>query len=247
MTFAQALFPWWGLLCCFTAVAQPDTLLLAADEHYIMGDAGTDPSPELERYNRFNPAVGGDSTRRCDGLPCTGWIEDRYPHGQLKHRGYYDNGQLVLYRNYHPNGQMERDFKRLDDVRGTERTWHANGQPRSTARYVDGQVQHYQDHYVNGAVRYVEERERNAGCYTRMELFDAQGLPISSMKQINKGKGLLELSEYHPGGALKSRGHACCDRGSLETMRIGTWVYFDAAGNKVREEDYIDGKVHAVR
>ena len=69
MTVARALIPWGGIFYCFTAAAQPDTLLLAVDEHYIMGEAGVDPSPDLERYNRFNPAVGGDSTRRCDGLP----------------------------------------------------------------------------------------------------------------------------------------------------------------------------------
>lgn len=247
MHSALALASLAGLFLPLACAAQPDTLLLAVDEQYIMGDAGADPAPDLDLYNRFNPTAGGDSVRRCDGLPCTGWVEDRYPGGQMKHRGYYDNGRLVLYKNFHPNGLLERDFKRNDDLRGTERSWHANGQPRSEARYTDGQVQRYQDHYVTGAVRYVEERERNAGCYTRMELFDAQGLPISTMKQVDKGKGVLELCEYHPGGALKCRGRARCDRGSLETSRIGTWVYFDAQGNKVREEDYIDGKVHAVR
>jgi YD repeat-containing protein len=33
----------------------------------------------------------------------------------------------------------------------------------------------------------------------------------------------------------------------MDAHRIGTWIYYDAAGAVVKEEDYIDGKVHAVR
>lgn len=247
MTCARRLAVLGPFLMALAVAAQPDTLMLAMDEHYVVGDAGSDPSPDLERYGRFNPVAGGDSVRICDGLPCTGWVEDRYEAGQLKHRGYYDNGRLVLFRNYYPNGELEREFKRNNGARGTERSWHANGNPRSEAHYADGQVLRYQDHYVNGAVRYVEEHERGGGCYTRMELFDAHGLPISRMLLVDKAHRGLELTEYHPGGAVKSRGRARCDRESQEALRVGTWEYFDAAGNKVREEDYVGGKVHAVR
>lgn len=247
MKVPRALILTGGLLIFSYCAAQPDTLMLAIDEHYVMGDAGDDPAPDLNAYERYNPVTVGDSVRHCNGFPCMGSVEDRYPSGQLKHKGYYDNGHLVLYKNYHPNGQLEREFKRSDDVRAFQRSWHANGQPRNEVRYADGQVVLYKDHYVNGAVRYVEERQRNGGCYSRMELFDAEGRPISLLSLTDRGKGLLELMEYYPGGALKSKGHARCDKRSLETTRIGTWEYFDPSGTKTREEDYIDGKVHAVR
>lgn len=243
----RALILGGGLITITAVTGQPDTLMLAADEHYIMGDVGEDPAPDLNLYERFNPATGGDSTRACAGFPCMGWVEDQYGDGSTKHRGYYDGGHLVIYKNYHPNGQLERDFKRNDDIRCVERSWHANGQPRSETRYADGQVIFYQDHYVTGAVRYTEERQRNGGCFSRMELFAADGKPISTLNLTDKGRGLMEIKEYHPGGALRTSGMARCDKRSLETTRIGTWTYFDMAGVKVREEEYIDGKVHATR
>ncbi|MBK6343121.1 MAG: hypothetical protein IPF41_11175 [Flavobacteriales bacterium] len=247
MNVPRALILLGGLTLTIACAAQADTLLLAADEHYVMGDPGEDPAPDLNAYERYNPVTAGDSVRQCNGFPCTGSVEDKYPDGRLKHKGYYDNGLLVLYRNYYPNGQLEREFKRTDDVRAVQRSWHANGQPRNEIRYAEGQVVLYKDHYINGALRYTEERQRNGGCYTRMELFDAEGRPISTLLLADKAKGLIDISEYHPGGALKCKGRARCDKHSLETTRIGTWTYFDPAGVTVRQEDYIDGKVHAVR
>jgi antitoxin component YwqK of YwqJK toxin-antitoxin module len=247
MNLIRALIPLGGLAISAPCQAQPDTLMLAHDEHYVMGDAGADPAPDLNVYDRFNSAMGGDSLRDCGGFPCIGWVEDRYPNGQLKHRGYYDAGRLVVYKNYHGNGSIEREFKRSDDVRSVQRSWHANGQPRSEARYADGTVVFYQDHYVNGAVRYVEERHRATGCFTRLELYAADGNPISLLKLVDKGRLLLEMTEFHPGGALRSKGRAQFDRRRMDAHRIGTWIYYDAAGAVVKEEDYIDGKVHAVR
>lgn len=247
MNVQRVLILWGGLLHLLVCAAQPDTLMLAADEHYVMGDPGDDPAPDLNVYERFNPITAGDSVRYCNGFPCMGSVEDKYPNGDLKHKGYYDNGLLVLYKNYHPNGQLEREFKRTDDVRAIQRSWHPNGQPRSEIRYAEGQVVSYTDHYINGAVRYAEERQRNGGCFSRMELFDAEGRAISSLVLTDKSKGLIDISEFHPGGAIKCKGRARCDKRSLETTRIGTWTYFDPTGAKVREEDYIDGKVHAVR
>jgi hypothetical protein len=35
-------------LCALPTRAQPDTVLLAFDEHFLLGDAGEDPSPDLK-------------------------------------------------------------------------------------------------------------------------------------------------------------------------------------------------------
>ncbi|MCB9184416.1 MAG: hypothetical protein H6591_10915 [Flavobacteriales bacterium] len=228
-------------------VAQLDTDLLAQDEHYVMGDAGEDPSPELNAYEAFNIAVGGDSVRQCNGHPCTGWVEDHYPDGTLKHKGYYDQGHLTVYKNFHPGGGVERDFRSSDATRSTQRTWHPNGAIRSETRYRDGIVVYFEDHYVDGSLRYVEERHRKEPCFTRMELYDAQGKPVSMLHMVDKGALEVEQLEYHPGGALRSKGRARYNPARMDTQRVGTWVFFMPDGSKAREEDYIDGKVHAVR
>ena len=246
MVFPRAVVLACSGLATWACVAQHDTLLLAQDEHYVMGDAGEDPSPDLNAYEAFNSPLGGDSVRTCGEHPCIGWVEDLYPNGGLKHRGYYDGGKLTVYKNFHPNGSIEREFKGIDAVKCVLRTWHANGNPRSETRYADGVAYHYEDHYVNGQLRYAEERHRSEPCFTRMELYAADGKPISLLR---KGGGKLEFEqeEFHPGGALKCKGASRFVPARMDTQRFGTWTYFDTNGTKVREEDYVDGKVQASR
>lgn len=246
MDLRHVMFFLLGGVLTQAVVAQPDTLLLAQDEHYVMGDAGEDPSPDLNAYEAFNGPLGGDSVRFCGVHPCIGWVEDHYPNGALKHKGYYDAGRLAVYKNYHPGGAIEREFKAVDAVKSMLRTWHVNGNVRSVTRYADGMAYQYEDHYVNGQLRYLEERHRSEPCFTRMELYAADGKPISLLR-TGKGRLTFDQEEFHPGGALKCKGVSRFNPVRMDTQRVGTWTYFDADGRKVREEDYIDGKVHAVR
>lgn len=236
-----------GLIITVHGWAQPDTMLLAHDEHYVMGEIGEDPSPDLNSYGNYVPQLGGDSVRACGQFPCTGWVEDRYPNGQLKHRGYYDSGRLTLYKTYHPNGVLEREYKPIDEVKSVMRTWHRNGLQRSETRFAKGEIYAYEDRYVSGQLRYVEERHRSEPYFTRMELFAATGEPISILRIVDRAAAEVEQEEYYPGGTLRSKGRSRYSSIRMDSQRVGTWTYFNAEGRKVREEDYIDGKVHAER
>jgi antitoxin component YwqK of YwqJK toxin-antitoxin module len=240
-TFLACSVGWTAILA-----AQPEADLLVQDEHFIMGDTGEDPAPYLSAYEVFNKVLGGDSVRLCGGKPCIGWVEDHYPEGGLKHRGYYDGGRLTIYRNFHANGAMERDFKALDAVKSVQRTYHANGQLRSDTRYVNGQVLSYQDHYLDGRLRYAEERHRSEPYFVRMDLFAADGQPVSLLQLVDKKRVEFVQKEFYPGGALKSEGRARYDPSRMDTHRIGTWTYYDTAGTAIKAEDYRDGRVAMV-
>ena len=235
------------LIVSFSLQAQPDRDLLAQDEHFVMGDVGEDPSPDLNAYEALNKALGGDSVRLCGGYPCIGWVEDHYPAGGLKHRGYYDGGKLTVYKNFHPDGGVEREFRALDAVKCVLRTYHLNGQLRSEARYVDGISVAYQDHYVDGKLRYAEERHRSEPYFIRMDLFAADGHAISTLHLVDKKRVQFEQKDYHPGGALRAEGHARYDPTRMDTQRVGTWTYYDTTGAVTRREDYQDGKVASIR
>lgn len=227
--------------------AQPDHALLAQDEHFVMGDVGEDPSPDLSGYEAMNRPLGGDSVRLCGGHPCIGWVEDQYPNGALKHRGYYDQGQLTVYKNYHPSGALEREFRSIDAVKSVLRIYHSGGQLRSEARFVDGVSVSYEDHYVDGTLRYAEERHRTEPYFIRMDLFAADGHPISTLHIVDKKRVEFEQKEYHPGGALRAEGHAQYDPSRMDTRRIGTWTYYDRSGAVTQREEYLDGKVASIR
>lgn len=217
------------------------------DEQYVIGDGGTEPLAELERYERLNKSLGGDSIRLCDGQPCIGWVEDAYADGTLKHKGYYDGGELVLYKNYYQNGALERDFKQLDALKSVMRAYHDNGNLRSEARYADGASYEYTDYYVDGKMRYQEVKHRKQPYYITMNLFAGDGNPISKLLLVDKKKIEFNQQEFHPGGALKCEGRARYDPARMDTQRIGTWNYFDTAGGVVKEEDYDGGKLATVR
>lgn len=231
----------------YLLTAQPELVVLTPDQHRMESTEGSDPHPELNGYDRFNPRTGGDSTRRCAAGPCSGWVEDRYADGALKHRGMYSDGALVVYRNYYPNGVLEREFKQQDAIKCVMRTYHSNAMLRSEARYADGVAFQYRDHYADGSLRYAEERHRKEPYYLRMDLYAPTGDPVSLLRLIDRKRAEFELKEYYPGGHVRSEGRARYDPRRLDTQRVGTWRHYDADGTLLREEDHVDGKVHTVR
>jgi antitoxin component YwqK of YwqJK toxin-antitoxin module len=235
-----------SLLWIQSSYGQTEPTLLPTDEHFVLGDVGEDPDPQMNAYDAMNKALGGDSVRSCAGHPCLGWVEDHHPDGSLKHRGFYDAGQLTHYKNYWPDGTMEREFRSVDAVRSILRTYHSNGQLRSEARYVKGTSVQYEDHYLDGKLRYAEERHRTEPYFLRMDLYAADGNPISTLQLVDKKKVEFLHKEFHPGGALRSEGRARYDPSRMDTQRTGTWTYYDKAGTVVKHEDYQDGRVASV-
>ncbi len=229
---------------CFTSQAQQIDLIDPAD-YYILDDVKPDLS--LETYDRFNHAIGGDSIRICGEFPCIGWVEDKWENGVMKHRGYYDAGKLVIYKNYHPSGDLEREYKGIDARKSVMRTFFSGAGLRSETKYVDGNAIEYKEHYVNGKLRYHEEKHRSQPYYLRMDLYAADGHPISLMQLIDKKKVEFEIKEYHPGGALKCEGRARYDPSRMDSQRIAVWRTYDKAGALLREEAYQDGRISQVK
>ena len=246
--------------------AQSDAVLVDDDEGALatMAFIGADELPDP--YAPLNAALGGDSIRYAKGIPCAGWVEDHYPDGTIMHRGYYGEGRLLVYRNYHPNGLLEREFKAQSSTRCSMRTWHPNGVLRSETAFVQGAALTFTEHYTNGAVRYTEEKHPSLPYYKVMDLFAPDGKPISTLHVVDKkassaapspkpamverGKAsaaknvVFEQREYWPNGQLRASGRSQFNPHRYDSQRIGAWTYFDEAGKPVMEERYVDGKVH---
>ena len=224
-------------------LAQMDTTLMVADEQFVRDETAADATDAIETYEPLNAALGGDSLRFCDGAPCTGWVEDHYPNGQLLHRGYYKDGQLLVYKNFHPAGKLEREFKVTSDTKCLLRTYHDNGQVRSEVNYVKGDALHYTDHYPNGQLRYEEQKHPEDPYYIVMDLFAADGKPISTLHITDKRKVIFEQKEYWPNGVVRSAGRSQFNPRRFDSQRIGEWIYYTEQGAVDSTERYIDGKV----
>ncbi len=226
-------------------MAQTDAEILAHDE--LVSLPGEEPDAPVDPYEDLVRAAGGDSVRRCQGYACNGWVEDRHPGGQLLHRGYYQDGQLITYRNFFPDGTVEREFKVLDNVKSQLRTYHANEQLRSETRYFNGDPLIHEEHYANGQLRYAEEKHRTEPYYIRMDLYRPDGKPISTLRLVDKRTATLEQAEYWPDGQVRCKGLVRYDPNRMDSERVGEWSYFDNVGQARFVEAYVDGKVHELK
>lgn len=83
-----------------------------------------------------------DQLALLDGVPFTGIVYSERPDGTIESEGQYRDGLPDgVQQEWYAGGQLER---RWIAVRGNgpseERTWHRNGQPRSTKRYENRRV-----------------------------------------------------------------------------------------------------------
>lgn len=220
--------------------------LLTHDETAVATPALADITEGIEVYDRLIHALGGDSLRSCEGAACNGWVEDHYPDGILKHRGYYQDGRLLVFKNYFPSGRTEREFKTTSNTKCLLRTFNDDGALRSEALYVSGDQLEYTDYHPNGQLRYKEVKHPDDPYYLVMDLFAENGTPISSLNLVDKKKVIFEQKEYWPDGKLSSSGRSQFNPRRFDTQRIGEWTFFDETGKAARTEQYIDGKVHEV-
>jgi len=100
---------------------------IKSQESYAPEDV-VDEKFGIIKYEPLNIMLGKDSIRNdARGYAANGYIEDYYKSGQLLHKGFYVDGQLKVYKNYFPNGKVERNF-RLTDIKKSKMTiYYADG------------------------------------------------------------------------------------------------------------------------
>ena len=112
--------------------------------------------------------LGGDTVRNDqDGYAANGYLEDFYTTGQLLHKGFYVDGQLKVYKNYYPNGKVERNFRMVDLKKSKMDIFYKDGTPKSKIVYVGSEALKWEDYYPNGTLEFIEvydKREDKVGC-----------------------------------------------------------------------------------
>jgi len=144
----------------FTNYAQDLSSQIPEDKKY--DKSVVDEFFGIRMYEPLNVALGGDSVRMDkNGYAADGWREDYYEDGTLLHRGYYIEGQLKVYKNYYPNGQLEREFKSVDGFRSQVSLYYNDGTLKSNVKYVEGAALVWADYFPNGKMEYYEEYHKS--------------------------------------------------------------------------------------
>lgn len=150
-----------GLIGLLSLQAQNDLTDKKLYHNTYVPDAVIDKQYGITMYKSLNMMIGGDTVRNDEsGYAANGYMEDYYTTGQLLHKGFYVDGQLKIYKNYYPNGNVERNFRLIDLKKSKMTLYYENGTVKSEIVYIMSEAQKWEDFYPNGQLEFVEEYDK---------------------------------------------------------------------------------------
>lgn len=211
-------------------------------------DAVIDPKYGITMYEPLNMMLGKDTVRNdAEGYAANGYKDDYYTTGQLLHKGFYVDGQLKIYKNFFPNGNVERNFRLIDLKKSKMTLYYKDGTMKSEIVYILNEPQKWEDYYPNGQLEFVEEYDKDIQYYKFKANYFENGTPENILELIDKKKLTYIQSYYHDNGNLKEQGEMIYDKNEFDYKRMDTWKLFDENGNPTKEIKYYKGEVKSER
>ncbi len=201
-----------------------------------------DPDYGITMYEKLNFQTGGDSVRNDKkGYACQGWIEDYYESGQLIHKGYYEDGHLKIYKNFFPNGNVERSFKLTDLKKCAMQIFFEDNKLKSDINYYQGNPQVWTDYYDNGQIEYTEENSKSMEYLITRKSYAKDGKPQELMELTNPKKKIYSKKEYYENGNIKAEGDMIYNPAVSDYQKDGAWTVYDESG-KPSKEKWVKGE-----
>ena len=201
-----------------------------------------DPDYGIMMYEKLNFQTGGDSVRNDrKGYACQGWVEDHYENGELLHKGYYEDGHLKIYKNFFPNGNVERSFKVNDTKRCALQIFYDDNKLKSDINYFEGNPQVWTDYYHNGQIEYYEENTKSMEYLIARKSFTEDGKPQELFELTNPKKKIYSKKEYYENGAIKGEGEMIFNPSVFDYQKDGVWTVYDEKG-KATKEKWVKGE-----
>ncbi len=201
----------------------------------------------IEMYRPLNKWLKGDSVRNCGDYACDSWVKDHYKNGQLLHKGYYVEGQLKLYKNFYPDGTLEREFEPKTTVRSRLKKYYPSGDLKSEVIYLGKVAKEWTDYYRNGQVKYHEKYDDGINYYLKKASYQKDGTPKEVFKITDEDELRFVKKKYHENGELKMKGKLYYSERIFEMKKTGTWKYYDEGGELIKEETYVEGDLQATK
>jgi hypothetical protein len=231
------------LMVC-AAIAHAQTFTTAPKKYKEINIYDADYGIKI--YEKLNFLLGGDSIRydQNKGYASNGWREDYYENGQLLHKGYYQEGQLKIYKNFFDNGQVERSFYiKPNPNLYNMKIYYKDGKPRSEIDYVKGATQKDQEWFPNGQLEYIEEYDKDIEYFIQNKVYQENGMPVSSLELVDEKKKLYSKKEYHSNGKIKEEGTLHFDKSYDDYRKEGKWLVYDESGKLIEEDTYVKGEL----
>ena len=201
-----------------------------------------DPVYGITMYEKLNAKTGGDSVRHDrKGYAVQEWVTDIYESGKVLHKGYYEDGQLKIYKNYYENGTVERSFKQIDFKRCNMQIFYPDGKLKSEITYYDGAPQIWTDYYQNGQIEYYEENTKDMKLLVTRKSYAEDGKPQEIFELADPKKQKYTQKEYYENGKLKAEGTVNFNKSVLDYQKNGNWTVYDEKG-KATKEKWVKGE-----
>jgi len=221
-------------------IAQSDTALLT-DSNYAAFDT---IDFAITDYDKYTPILGGKEFRLRNGNKVNGMLKDFYPDSTLKHKGYYTQGQLVTtYKNYFPDGKLERSFVLSGTSKLTIQSYYPNGKAKEYIEYRKGEIVKYVDYYPNGKIASIEEHDKKKGLYTVYKTFYRSGKIKTSLELVDKKKWAYYQKEYYPSGKIKEEGPVLYNKAYYDYQKEGSWKVYNEDGSLKETQEFYQGEL----
>jgi len=229
-----------------SAIAQNNLTDKGLYNNTYVPDAVIDKKYVITMYEKLNMMIGSDTVRNdANGYAANGYEEDYYTAGQLLHKGFYVDGQLKIYKNYYPNGNVERNFRLVDLKKSKMTTYYEDGNMRSNIVYINSEALKWEDYYPNGTLEFVEEYNKTFEYYVFKANYYENGSPENTLELTDKKKLVYTQIYYHSNGQIKEQGEMYYNKAIYDYERIGTWRIFDENGKPTKDVKYSSGKIQS--
>jgi len=199
-------------------------------------------SNDVGEYEMLTPLLGGDSVRLANGRPVGGQIKDFYSDGTLKHKGFYSAGKLTSsYKNYYPNGVLERSFKAKGTSGCILELFYSNSKPRLHMEYSKGNIIEYIEYYPNGQKASHEKYNKKGEMYEFNRTYYPSGQIKMDMVLTDSKRRIFTEKIYWSNGTIKQEGKKFFNKVISDYQKNGSWRLYMKDGKLLRTEEYYFG------
>ncbi|HAE29844.1 MAG TPA: hypothetical protein DCF89_01910 [Flavobacteriales bacterium] len=198
-----------------------------------------DPEEGIVIYDQYCPGLTNKYKLRKDIFKHLAHKEhvDYYNNGKVLHKGIYEDGSLIKFKNYYPNDQLERELKVKKGKPKSFESYYLFGEIRERKVFDDGILMSHEKYLYSGKLSYLMEISEIG--YLKIEQWNNdEGFPLKYVELKDVDSLKYEIAEMYPDGTLKKIGRYLYDPITNTYCNHGIFVTYNETGTKLSELVY---------